>query len=189
MCSANRFLCLVFLFFALYANGQNSAPEFETGIAIAGSEAFYLGGYSKYRAPISEGKNYFSFSIGLTYYFDFRGESYEKSYLKKDVDMRLIPNVFIAYDVNLKDFNFAIEVPIGASIAIARGTLVNERVGFERDYKNVDFLPHFGIGLSARYRLNASNKIGLYGFMDILKDDAWSPPMTGIGWTRVLEVD
>ncbi|MEM8523386.1 MAG: hypothetical protein AAGG68_02025 [Bacteroidota bacterium] len=177
----------LFSLFAMLAKGQNNAPEFETGIAAAGSEAFYLGGYSKYRTPISQGKNYFSFGIGMTYYFDFKGESYEKSYLKNDVDVRLIPNVFIAYDVNVKDFNFAIEVPIGASIAITKGTLVNERVNFERSYSNTEILPYFGLGLSARYRLNDYNKIGLYGFLDILKDNAWSPPMTGIGWTRVLK--
>lgn len=180
-------IIFISLLFVLNAKGQNNAPEFETGIATAGSEAFYLGGYSRYRVPISQGKNYFSFGVGLTYYFDFKGESYEKSYLKKDVDMRLIPNIFIAYDVNVGNFNFGIEVPIGTSIAITKGTLINERVNFERSYSNTEFLPHFGIGLSARYRLNEYNKIGVYGFADLLKDDAWSPPMTGIGWTRVLK--
>lgn len=165
--------------------GKN-ATELEVGIASAGSEAAYYGVYSKINYPLSDSKNYFYGGFGLTIYADFNGESEEQSYLKNDVDMRIIPNLFLGYNITLNKFNIAFELPIGTSIAITKGKLVNTKVDFEREYLSKNFLWHYGIGISTKYQAFDKNKIGLYGFLPLVEDDAWSPPMLGLSWIKDL---
>ena len=166
---------------------QQNFNEFEVGGAIAGAEALYYGMYSRYNIALTQTKHYFKAGVGLTVYFDFKGESTSQAKLKNDVDMRIIPHFYLGYNFNIKRFDVSLELPIGTSIAITKGTLVNERIGFERTYSNTEYLWHYGLALSTKYRINNKNKIGLYGFAPLVKDYAWSSPLVGIGWTRVLD--
>lgn len=43
------------------------------------------------------------------------------------------------------------EVPVGTSIAITKGTLINERVGFKRDYSNTELFWHYSLAFSPKY--------------------------------------
>lgn len=191
MCSITRFfkvlllLCIANTTFTQEIQQNNS--EFEGGIAIAGAEAFYYGFYSKYNIALSQTKHYFKTGIGLTTYFDFKGESTSQAYLKNDVDMRIIPYFYVGYNFSFDRFDIAFELPLGTSIAVTKGTLVNERIGFERTYSNTEYLWHYGIGLSTKYKIRDNNKIGLYGFLPLIKDFAWSSPLVGIGWTRTIK--
>ena len=161
--------------------------EFEVGGAIAGAEAFYYGMYSRYNIALTQNKHYFKAGVGLTAYFDFKGESTSQAKLKNDVDVRIIPHFYLGYNFNIKRFDIALELPIGTSIAITKGTLVNDRIGFERTYSSTEYLWHYGIGLSTKYRIKVANKIGLNLFLPLVKDYAWSSPMVGVGWTSVLD--
>lgn len=178
-------LCLVNTTFAQETRQNNS--EFEVGGAIAGSEAFYYGAYSKYNIALTQSKNYLKTGIGLTVYFDFKGETTSQAYLKNDVDMRIIPYFYAGYNFTLNRFDISVELPIGTSIAITKGTLVNERIGFERTYSNTEYLWHYGLALSTKYSINDKNKIGFYGFFPLVKDFAWTSPLVGIGWTRTFK--
>lgn len=179
------FVCFINTTFAQETRQNNH--EFEVGGAIAGAEAFYYGTYSKYHIALTQSKHYLIAGIGLTVYFDFKGESTSQAYLKNDVDMRIIPYFYIGYNFTFNRFDILIELPIGTSIAVTKGTLVNERIGFERTYSNTEYLWHYGLALSTKYSVNDNNKIGFYGFMPMVKDLAWTSPMIGIGWTRKLE--
>ena len=154
--------------------------EFEVGGAVAGAEAFYYGVYSKYNIALTKSKHYLKAGVGLTMYFDFKGESTSQAKLKDDVDMRIIPYFYIGYNFNFNRFDVSLELPIGTSIAITKGTLVNERIGFERTYSNTEYLWHYGLALSTKYSIDNKNKIGLYGFIPMIKDIAWTSPMIGI---------
>jgi len=178
------FLCLANTTFAQKSPQNNS--EFEVGGAIAGAEALYYGFYSRYSVPITKTNHYLKAGIGLTAYFDFKGESTNQAYLKDDIDMRIIPYFYLGYNFTFNRFDVSLELPIGTSIAITKGTLVNENIGFERTYSNAEFLWHYGLALSTKYSINNKNKVGLYGFMPLVKDLAWTSPMTGIGWTIKL---
>ena len=186
---------IIHLFFYLFMLSISSVlgqqvrnnNELEIGGVIAGDEAFYYGFYSKYNVALTQSKHYLKGGIGLTIYFDFKGESTSQAKLKNDVDMRIIPYVFLGYNFNFNRFDLGIEVPIGASIAITKGTLVNEQIGFERTYSNTEILWHYGLALSVKYRINGKNKIGLYSFLPLVKDLAWTAPVLGIGWTTDIE--
>ncbi len=161
--------------------------EFEVGVALAGDEATYYGVYSKFDITLTPSKHYLKAGVGLTTYFDFSGESSSQAYLKKDVDMRIIPYLYLGYNFSFNRFNISIELPLGTSIAVTKGTLVNEKIGFERAYSNTEYLWHYGIGLSAKYKINDHNKIGFYGFYPLIKDFAWTAPLVGIGWSRMIK--
>lgn len=180
------FLCLVKTTVAQEDSLSQNNRELEVGVAIAGSEALYYGVYSKYDFALTQSKHYLKAGVGLTAYFDFKGESTSQAKLKNDVDMRIIPYIYLGYNFNFKRFNVSLEIPVGTSIAITKGKLINERIGFERSYSNTEYLWHYGIALSAKYRLNDKNKIGFYAVVPLVKDVAWSSPMVGIGWTRKL---
>ena len=117
---------------------------------------------------------------------DRKGESESLAYLKKAIDMRIIPAVHLGYSLNFKNLQLNFEVPIGTSIALTKGTLVNERVAFKRDYSNTELFWHYGIAFSPKYRLNKANQIGLYGFLPLVPDKASSGYLYGIGWTKSL---
>lgn len=184
-----RITVVFFLCFAIntYAQDTVKNSELEVGVAVAGAEALYYGVYSKYNIPLSHKKHYFFTGLGLTTYFDFKGESTDQAKLKNDVDMRLIPYIYLGYNFNIKRFDISLELPIGTSIAITKGTLVNDKIGFERTYSNTEFLWHYGIGLSTKYRISNTNKIGISLFLPLVRDYAWSSPMVGIGWTKTFK--
>ncbi|WP_062055226.1 hypothetical protein [Aquimarina longa] len=156
----------------------------EIGLNVAGDEVLYYGGYGKYIVPLSHKKHHFIVGLNLTMYFDFRGESEPKAYLKNDVDMRVITAIHIGYSLNYKKAQLNFELPVGTSLAITKGTLVNERIGFTRDFSNTELLWHYGIAFSPKYRLHKKHLIGLTGFFPLAKDKTWSGYMIGIGWTK-----
>lgn len=178
-------LCLLFD----YAQAQNEPLNnnaVEWGLNFAGDETLFYGGNSKFIMPLSQRKHYPTFSISLTMYFDFKGESEPLAYLKKSVDMRIIPAIHLGYSFNFKRMQFNLEVPVGTSIAISKGTLINERAGFERDYSDTEMLWHYGVAFLPKYRLNDKNQIGLNVFYPLVPDKTWSGYLYGIGWTRTI---
>ncbi len=181
------FLSLLKISFAQEQEVRQNGSEFEIGGIVADGEAFYYGVYSKYDIAITQSKHYLKAGIGLTMYFDFKGETTSQAKLKDDVDMRIIPYVYVGYNFNFKRFDISLELPIGTSIAITKGTLINERIGFKRSYSNTEYFWYFGVAVSTKYSINDKNKIGIYGSLPLVKDIAWSSPMIGIGWTIKLE--
>ena len=163
-----------------------NSPNLETGILFASSEAEYYGAYFKFAYPLQHTKHYFSIGASFTSYFDFSGESEPMAELVNDVDMRLIPAFYPAYNFHFKNFSYSIEMPIGTSIAITKGKLINEKIGFEQTYSNTELFLHFGLGATAKYVLNRKHSIGIYGFYPLVKDAAWTLPSIGIGWTYLF---
>lgn len=188
MYSTRRLSIAIFLFLlanSILGQEQNKKPiELELGIAGAGAEAGYLGLYSKVNYPLSHSKKYFYCGIGLNIYADFIGEIEARSRLRNDIDMRMIPNLFIAYNNSKKNFDVSVEIPIGISIAITKGTLVNTNVNFERAYSNTEILWHYGLATSIKYKVSDKSKIGFYLFSSLVIDKAWSPPMIGLSWVK-----
>ena len=169
----------------LYAQKTNN-NSLEIGVLGAGDESFYYGGYSKFIVPLSNKKNYFTISFALTAYFDFKGESEPNAYLVDDIDMRLIPTVNFGYSLNFNKVQLNFEVPIGLSYAHTKGALVNETIGFERDYSNNEVFFNYGFSFSPKYKINNSNSFGLTTFLPFIKDKAQSGYQIGIGWTKTF---
>lgn len=95
------------------------------------------------------------------------------------MDMRIIPAVHLGYSLNFKKLQLNFEVPVGTSIALTKGTLLNERMGFKRNYSNTELFWHYGLAFSPKYRLNKNNQIGLYGFLPLVSDKASSGYLYG----------
>lgn len=169
----------------LYAQKINN-NSLEVGVLGAGDESIYYGGYSKFIVPLSNKTNHFTISFTLTAYFDFKGESEPDAYLVDDIDMRLIPTVNFGYSLNFNKVQLNFEVPVGLSYAHTKGTLVNERIGFERDYSNNEVFFNYGFSFSPKYKINNSNSIGLTTFLPFIKDKAQSGYQIGIGWTKTF---
>lgn len=171
----------------LYAQKENkNSNSVEIGFIVAGDETVYYGGYGKFTVPLSQKKHYITLGASLTSYFDFKGESTSEAYLKNDVDMRILPNIIAGYSLNFNKFQLCFEIPVGMSIAITKGTLVNEKIGFERNYSNEEVLFNYGIAFSPKYRINNTNQIGLYGFLPLIQDKAQSGYQFGINWTIAI---
>lgn len=168
-------------------NEKRNYNSLETGFIVAGDEAIYYGIYSKFIMPLSSQSNH-HFTVGLSFagYFDFKGESESLAYLKNDVDMRLIPSIGLGYSLNFRKIQLNFEIPVGASIAITKGVLVNERVGFERKYHNNEVFLNYGLSFSPKYRINKTNSIGCYAFLPLVSDKAQSGYQFGMGWTKSL---
>lgn len=184
-----RIVTIVFLLALHCSFAQNqstfiSIKEVEIGGAFAGGESSYYGLYLKYSRSLSSSRHYPKAGFGLTAYADFKGESTDLAYLQNDIDMRLIAYLFVGYNFTFDRFDISLELPIGTSIAATKGTLVNERIGFEKEYSTTEHFWHYGLAFSTKFRLSKKNRIGIYGVKPIVKDVAWSPPMIGIGWTR-----
>lgn len=160
--------------------------SFEVGLNFAGDETLFYGAYGKFVMPLSQKKQHFTVGVSLTTYFDFKGESEKQAYLKHDADMRIIPNIFVGYSLNFKKIQINFEVPIGASIAITKGTLVNEKIGFKRDFSNTEVFLNYGFIVNPKYQLNSRNYIGLYGFLPLVSDKAQSGYQVGVGWTKTF---
>lgn len=179
-------LCLL-LWEAGFAQQESTNHHvLELGAHVAGYETLFYGGSAKFIAPVTQHKHYPTLGLALTIYADLKGESEAGAFLKNDVDMRIIPAVLLGYSFNFRRMQFNVEVPIGSSIAITRGTLINERIGFKRAYSNTEVLWHYGLAFSPKIRLNQKNQLGLYGFLPLVPDKAWSGYLFGIGWTRTL---
>lgn len=179
-------LCCLITSYTIGQSIEKKPTELEFGFAFAGAEAAYIGVYSKVNFPLSHSKKYFYAGFGLNIYADFIGEIEPESNLKNDIDMRIIPNIFIAHNTTGKKFDISVEVPIGVSIAITKGTLINTKVGFEREYSNTEYLWHYGLATSIKYKVSAKSKIGFYLFSSLVIDKAWSPPMIGLSWIKNL---
>jgi hypothetical protein len=188
MCSAIRIITIIGLLSisnTLYAQKTNN-NSLEVGVLGAGDESLYYGGYSKFIVPLSDKTNHFTISFALTAYFDFKGESEPDAYLVDDIDMRLIPTVNFGYSLNFNKVQLNFEVPVGLSYAHTKGTLVNERIGFERDYSNNEVFFNYGFSFSPKYKINNSNSIGITTFLPFIKDKAQSGYQIGIGWTTTF---
>jgi len=188
MCSAIRIITIIGLLSisnTLYAQKTNN-NSLEVGVLGAGDESLYYGGYSKFIVPLSDKTNHFTISFALTAYFDFKGESEPDAYLVDDIDMRLIPTVNFGYSLNFNKVQLNFEVPVGLSYAHTKGTLVNERIGFERDYSNNEVFFNYGFSFLPKYKINNSNSIGITTFLPFIKDKAQSGYQIGIGWTKTF---
>jgi hypothetical protein len=188
MCLAIRIITIIGLLSisnTLYAQKTNN-NSLEVGVLGAGDESLYYGGYSKFIVPLSDKTNHFTISFALTAYFDFKGESEPDAYLVDDIDMRLIPTVNFGYSLNFNKVQLNFEVPVGLSYAHTKGTLVNERIGFERDYSNNEVFFNYGFSFSPKYKINNSNSIGITTFLPFIKDKAQSGYQIGIGWTKTF---
>jgi len=171
----------------LYAQKEiRNSNSVEIGFIVAGNEAIYYGGYGKFTMPLTQKTHYFTLGASLTSYFDLKGESTSEAYLKNDVDMRILPNLIAGFSLNFNKFQINFEIPVGMSIAITKGTLVNEKIGFERDYSNKEIFFNYGIGFSPKYRINKTNQIGLYAFLPLVQDKAQSGYQFGINWTMIF---
>jgi hypothetical protein len=179
-------LCILSFEHAFAQSERSNNNSIETGIHVAGDETLFYGANSKFIMPLSQKKHYPTLAHSLTISLDRKGESESRAYLKKAVDMRIMPALHLGYSLNFKNLQLNFEVPVGTSIAITKGTLINERVGFERDYSNTELFWHYGLAFSPKYRLNKANQIGLYGFLPLVPDKTSSGYLYGIGWTKSL---
>jgi len=173
---------------SIYAQNEEKRNNnsLEIGLGVGGDETLFYGGHGKYRMPLTQGKHYFTAGLALSLFFDFKGESTSEAYLKKDFDMRIIPTFNFGYSLNFKKLQLNFEVPFGASIAITKGTLVNEKIGFERDFDNQEIFWSYGLSFSPKYRINRLNQIGAFAFLPLVKDKAQSGYQFGIGWTKTF---
>lgn len=179
---------VLFMLLTIIVNAQQletkNPNSLEVGFNVAGDEALYYGAYSKFSMPLSQQKHHFTVGFSLTAVFDFKGESTSEAYLKNDIDMRILPSVHIGYALNFNKFQLNFDVPIGASIAVTKGTLVNDKIGFERSYSNSEVFFNYGLEFSPKYRINDKNLIGLRAFMPLINDKVQSAGyIVGIGWT------
>jgi hypothetical protein len=165
---------------------KENPNSIEFGLIAAGDEALYYGGYGKFTVPLSQKTHYLTLGASLTSYSDFKGESTSEAYLKNDVDMRVLPNLVAGYSLNFKKFQLNIEIPIGLSFAFTKGTLVNEKIGFEREYSNKETFFNYGIVLEPKYKINDKNLIGLHGFLPLVSDKAQSGYQFGVNWTMIF---
>ncbi|MBU2973715.1 hypothetical protein [Zobellia sp. B3R18] len=182
--SIKTMVIILFLFFgsALCAQKTNG-NSIEIGVLAAGDEALYYGAYGKCTLPLSQNKHHFTLGFSMVAYFDFKGESEPDAYLKNDVDMRLIPTANFGYTLNFNKIQLSAEVPIGVSFASTKGTLVNERIGFEKDFSNNETFFNYGLSFSPKYKLSSTSSLGLYSFFPLVSDKAQSGYQIGIGWT------
>lgn len=155
----------------------------ETGLIVAGSETLFYGVYGKYAIPLTQKKHFFYLAPSLVTYFDFKGESTSEAYLRNDVDMRIVPTINPGFSLNFGKFQFNFEVPVGISIAITKGTLVNDKIGFEQAYSNTEVFFNYGVLFAPKFRFNNKNQIGLYAFLPLIQDKAQTGYQFGIGWT------
>lgn len=157
-------LCMLFFCHAIAQSTRTNNSSIEIGLNVAGYETLFYGGYWKFIKPLSQNKHHFTMGVSMTTYLDLKGESESGAYLRNDFDMRLIPAVHFGYSFNFNRFQLNLELPVGSSIAVTKGTLVNENIGFKRNYSNKEIFWHYGIGFSPKYRLNNRNQIGLSAF-------------------------
>jgi hypothetical protein len=177
---------VLLIFHVAFVSAQDTVVNkntLEAGLNIAGEEALFYGAYCKFIIPLSHKKHYFTAGASITSYFDFKGESTDQAYLKNDIDMRVIPCLFLGYSLNFKKIQVNLEAPVGVSIAVTKGTLVNEKIGFERNFYNKEVFLNYGIAITPKYKVNSDNYVGVYAFLPLIQDKAQSGYQFGIGWT------
>lgn len=183
---------LFFMLFGLMLNNSIAQQEhqnwsfLEVGAIVAGDETIFYGGYGKFTKPFSQRKHYFFGGCALTAYADFSGESSKEAYLRNDFDARIIPTLSVGYALVFNRFQLSVEVPLGASFAITKGTLVNEKYDFERPYSNKEVFFNTGITVSPKFSISDRNRIGLHGFLPLIRDRAQAGFQFGVSWTRKL---
>lgn len=180
-------LHLLILTQVIAQNKSNTNKSIETGFLVAGDETIFYGSFVKYNIPLSQNRNFFYVAPTLTAYFDFKGESTGQAYLKNALDMRILLTINPGFSLNSGKFQLNLEVPLGISVAITKGTLVNEKIGFQQDYSNREIFFNFGVQLSPKFRVNQKNLIGLSAFLPLIKDKAQSGYQLGLGWTRNID--
>jgi hypothetical protein len=168
-------------------NKSNTNKSIEAGFLVAGNETIFYGSYVKYNIPLSYNKNFFYIAPSITAYFDFKGESTSQAYLKNALDMRILLTINPGYSLNSGKFQINLEVPIGISVAITKGTLVNEKIDFQQDYSNREIFFNYGVQLSPKFRVDQKNLISLSAFLPLVKDKAQSGYQLGLGWTRNID--
>lgn len=176
-------LLLLLLFNVKAQQVLRNNKTIETGLIVAGSETLFYGVYGKYVIALTQKKHFFYFAPSLVTYFDFKGESTSEAYLRNDVDMRIVPTTNPGLSLNFGKFQFNVEAPVGISIAITKGTLVNDKIGFEQAYSNTEVFFNYGVLFAPKFRFNNKNQIGLYAFLPLFQDKAQSGYQFGIGWT------
>lgn len=180
-------LMSMYLYNPVFAqDGALNRNSLELGILVAGDETIFYGANTKFIVPLSQKRHYPTLSFSLTTYFDLKGESESGAYLKNDVDMRIIPAVNPGYSFNFRRVQLNLELSVGASVAITKGSLINERIGFSRDYSKTALLWHYGMAFSPKYRLNKRNQVGLNGFLPLVQDKARTGYLFGVGWTKTF---
>ena len=179
-------LCMLFFNQAVAQKRDVNPTALEIGVHAAGDETLFFGANAKYILPLSQKRHYPTLGLALTMSFDLKGESESGAYLKNDVDMRIIPAIHPGYSLNFNKLQLNFEFTVGASFAITKGTLVNEKIGFERDYRNAEILWHYGLAFSPKYRLSKEHQIGLNTFLPLVPDKTWSGYLFGIGWTKTF---
>lgn len=179
--------CLNSMLFFGAVNAQDvhkNHNSLEIGLNVAGAEALYYGANAKFIMPLSQKKHHSIFVLSLTSYADLKGESEAEAYLRNDMDIRIIPALHLGYSLNFKRLQLNFELPIGASIAITKGRIINEKAGFKRDFSNQEIFLHYGVAFSPKYRINQKYQIGIYGFLPLVSDKARSGYVFGIGLSR-----
>ena len=76
-------------------NDRINKNSLEIDVLAVRDETLYYGGHSKYSISFSQNQHHCAISFSLSTYFDFKGESEPKAYLKNDIDMRITPTVNI----------------------------------------------------------------------------------------------
>lgn len=178
------FVLVLYKIHAQHALHNNKSIE--TNFIVAGSETLFYGVSGKYIMPLSQNKHYFYIAPSIVTYFDFKGESTSDAYLKHDVDTRIVPTINPGFAINFRKLQVNFEVPLGASIAITKGTLVNDRLGFEQDYSTTEIFLNYGVLVAPKFRLNSLNQIGLHAFLPLIQDKAQSGYQFGVGWSRTF---
>lgn len=191
MCLRINITLLFMLFGLMFSKAvaqqeQQHWSSLEVGAIVAGDETLFYGGYGKFTKPFSQRKHHFFGGCALTAYADFSGESASEAYLRKDFDARILPSLSIGYTMNFNRFQISAEVPVGASFAITKGTLVNEKYDFEQPYSNKEVFFNTGIIVSPKFSVNDRNRIGLHSFLPLVRDRAQSGFQVGVSWTRKL---
>lgn len=174
------------LSFSMLCAQKVNNKSIEIGAIVAGYEEFYYGGYTKFTMPLSQNKHHFTLALSLAAYFDFEGESEPEAYLKNDIDRRIIPTINFGYSLNFKRFQLNFEAPVGISFATTKGTLINDKIGFERDFYNKESFLNYGVSFLPKYRITKSNSVGLYVFFPLINDLAQSGYQMGINWTKTF---
>ncbi|MCH2043411.1 MAG: hypothetical protein MK212_04670 [Saprospiraceae bacterium] len=162
--------------------------ELDLGAVAGQGEVFYYGANTRVNASFRQWENHYpTIGIGVQIYANFTGEIDAQTQLQDDVDMRIIPALYLGYGIRFSKFNLKLEIPVGVTFAITKGKLINEKIGFERSFSHSTVLPHVGGAFHLQYQLHPKHRIGLFGFYPFTKDMAWSVPLGGLYWSYLLK--
>lgn len=191
MMKSYRYICLILsLTFSLNLSAQSNNKiglELDLGAVAGQGEVFYYGANTRVNATFRQwGNHYPTIGIGVQVYANFTGEIDAQTQLQNDVDMRIIPALYLGYGIIFNKFNIKFEIPVGVNITVTKGKLINEKIGFERNFNHSTVLPHVGAALHLQYQLHPKHRLGVFGFYPFTKDLAWSVPLGGLYWSYLL---